>query len=116
MSEIVKEKPIMEEAHKRYNNFIRSRLMMSEYEKKEIYQYDKQITLEEKRQEGKAEGIKEGIKKGKLEGIKNEKYSIAKTLKQMNMDDASISKATGLTIEEIQNISAHGKKLNCWIF
>ena len=113
MSEIVKEKPIMEEAHKRYNNFIRSRLMMSEYEKKEIYQYDKQITLEEKRREGikegKAEGIKEGIKKGKLEGIKNEKYSIAKTLKQMNMDDASISKATGLTIEEIQNISAHGK-------
>ena len=105
MSEIVKEKPIMEEAHKRYNNFIRSRLMMSEYEKKEIYQYDKQITLEEKRREG----IKEGIKKGKLEGIKNEKYSIAKTLKQMNMDDASISKATGLTIEEIQNISALGK-------
>ena len=105
MSEIVKEKPIMEEAHKRYNNFIRSRLMMSEYEKKEIYQYYKQITLEEKRREG----IKEGIKKGKLEGIKNEKYSIAKTLKQMNMDDASISKATGLTIEEIQNISAHGK-------
>ena len=109
MSEIVKEKPIMEEAHKRYNNFIRSRLMMSEYEKKELYQYDKQITLEEKRQEGKAEGIKEGMKKGKLEGIKNEKYSIAKTLKQMNMDDASISKATGLTIEEIQNISAYGK-------
>ena len=105
MSEIVKEKPIMEEAHKRYNNFIRSRLMMSEYEKKELYQYDKQITLEEKRREG----IKEGIKKGKLEGIKNEKYSIAKTLKQMNMDDASISKATGLTIEEIQNISAYGK-------
>ena len=105
MSEIVKEKPIMEEAHKRYNNFIRSRLMMSEYEKKELYQYDKQISLEDKRREG----IKEGIKKGKLEGIKNEKYSIAKTLKQMNMDDASISKATGLTIEEIQNISAHGK-------
>ena len=109
MSEIVKEKPIMEEAHKRYNNFIRSRLMMSEYEKKEIYQYDKQITLEEKRREGIKEGIKEGMKKGKLEGIKNEKYSIAKTLKQMNMDDASISKATGLTIEEIQNISAYEK-------
>ena len=52
MFEIVKEKPIMEEAHKRYNNFIRSRLMrrlsaygVSEYEKKEIYQYDKQIML-----------------------------------------------------------------------
>ena len=104
MSEIVKEKPIMEEAHKRYNNFIRSRLMMTEYEKKELYQYDKQITLKEERQEG----IKEGIKKGKLEGIKtgeeNKAISIAKTLKQMNMDNASISKATGLPIEEIEKL------------
>ena len=104
MSEIVKEKPIMEEAHKRYNNFIRSRLMMSEYEKKEIYQYDKQITLKKERQEG----IKEGIKKGKLEGIKtgeeNKAISIAKILKQMNMDNASISKATGLPIEEIEKL------------
>ena len=100
MSEIVKEKPIMEEAHKRYNNFIRSRLMMTEYEKKELYQYDKQISLEDKRREG----IKEGMKKGIEKGIKDEKYSIAKTLKQMNMDDASISKATGLSIEEIEKI------------
>ena len=92
MSEIVKEKPIMEEAHKRYNNFIRSRLMMSEYKKKEIYQYDKQITLKEERQEGRKEGIKD------------EKYSIAKSLKQMNMDNASISKATGLPIEEIEKL------------
>ena len=88
MSEIVKEKPIMEEAHKRYNNFIRSRLMMSEYDKKELYQYDKQITLKEERQEGR----------------KDEKYSIAKTLKQMNMDNAYISKATGLKIEEIEKL------------
>ena len=91
MLEIVKEKPI-EEAHKRYNNFIRSRLMMSEYEKKEIYQYDKQITLKEERQEGIKEGIKE------------RNYAIAKTLKQMNMDNASISKATGLPIEEIEKL------------
>ena len=96
MSEIVKEKPIMEEAHKRYNNFIRSRLMMAEYEKKELYQYDKQISLEDKRREG----IREGIKKG----IKDEKYSIAKTLKQMNMDNASISKATGLSLDEIEKL------------
>ena len=100
MSEIVKEKPIMEEAHKRYNNFIRSRLMMTEYEKKELYQYDKQVSLEDKRREG----IKEGMKKGIEKGIKDEKYSIAKTLKQMNMDDASISKATGLSIEKISKL------------
>ena len=92
MSEIVKEKPIMEEAHKRYNNFIRSRLMMSEYEKKEIYQYDKKIMLADER------------RIGRKEGIKDEKYSIAKTLKQMNMDNLSISKATGLSIKEIEKL------------
>ena len=108
MSEIVKEKPIMEEAHKRYNNFIRSRLMMSEYEKKEIYQYDKQITLEDKRREG----IKEGIKKGKLEGIKEgiekgklaEQISMAKTMKSKNMDINLISEITGLPIDEIEKL------------
>ena len=100
MSEIVKEKPIMEEAHKRYNNFIRSRLMMSEYEKKEIYQYDKHISLEDKRREG----IKEGRREGRLEGIKNEKYSIAKNLKKSGLDIKFISENTGLSIEEVEKL------------
>ena len=100
MSEIVKEKPIMEEAHKRYNNFIRSRLMMSEYEKKEIYQYDKQIMLKDERREG----IKEGMKKGKLEGIKEGQIAMAKSMKAKNMDINLISEITGLTIEEVNKL------------
>ena len=88
MSEIVKEKPIMEEAHKRYNNFIRSRLMMSEYEKKEIYQDDKQIMLKDERREG----------------IKERNYSIAKNLKKAGSDIEFISEITGLTIEEINKL------------
>ena len=48
---------------------------------------------------------------GKLEGIKERNYSIAKTLKQMNMDDATISKATGLSIEEIRKLRPDGEKL-----
>ena len=92
MSEIVKEKPIMEEAHKRYNNFIRSRLMMSEYEKKEIYQYDKQIMLKDER------------RKGIKQGIKDEKYSIAKSLKNSGLDNKFISEHTGLSIEEIEKL------------
>ena len=119
MSEIVKEKPIMEEAHKRYNNFIRSRLMMSEYEKKEIYQYDKQITLEEKRQEGIKEGMKKGIEKGKLEGIIEgvergklaEQISMAKIMKKDGADINLISKYTGLSIEEIRKLRPDGEKL-----
>ena len=104
MSEIVKEKPIMEEAHKRYNNFIRSRLMMSEYEKKEIYQYDKQIMLKDERREG----IKEGMKKGKLEGLKEgriaEQISMATAMKKDGADINLISKYTGLTIDEIKKL------------
>ena len=108
MSEIVKEKPIMEEAHKRYNNFIRSRLMMSEYEKKEIYQYDKQIMLKDERREGIKEGMKkgklEGIKEGKLEGIKEGQISMAKSMKTKNLDINLISEITGLTIEEVNKL------------
>ena len=100
MSEIVKEKPIMEEAHKRYNNFIRSRLMMSEYEKKEIYQYDKQIMLKDERRKG----IKEDMKKGKLEGIKEGQIAMAKSMKAKNMDINLISEITGLTIEEVNKL------------
>ena len=96
MSEIVKEKPIMEEAHKRYNNFIRSRLMMREYEKKEIYQYGNQIMLKEERRIGRREG--------KLKGIKDEKYSIAKSLKNSGLDNQFISEHTGLSIEEIHKL------------
>ena len=92
MSEIVKEKPIMEEAHKRYNNFIRSRLMMSEYEKKEIYQYDKQITLKDER------------RKGIKEGRKERNYAIAKSLKNSGLDNKFISEHTGLSIEEIEKL------------
>ena len=92
MSEIVKEKPIMEEAHKRYNNFIRSRLMMSEYEKKELYQYDKQITLKEERLEG--------IKEGRLA----EQISMATAMKKENIDIETIKRITGLTIKEIEKL------------
>ncbi len=75
MSEIVKEKPIMEEVQRKYNNFVKSKLMMMEYEKKEAYLYGNQIMLDE---EGRL-GIEEGIKIGREEGEKNKAISIAKS-------------------------------------
>ena len=119
MSEIVKEKPIMEEAHKRYNNFIRSRLMMSEYDKKELYQYDKKIMLADERRIGMRQGIKkgklEGIREGKLEGIKtgeeNKAISIAKSMKKDGADINLIAKYTGLSIEEIRKLRPDGEKI-----
>ena len=49
MSDLVKEKPVMEEVQIRYNNFIKDRLMMNEYDKREAYLYGNQIMLEEER-------------------------------------------------------------------
>ena len=116
MSEIVKEKPIMEEVQKKYNNFVKSRLMMMEYEKKEAYLYGNQIMLDEERRlgieegikKGKEEGIKEGIKEGIEQGIEqgeiNKAKSIALKLKNMNMDNKEITKITGLSLEDIEKI------------
>ena len=112
MSELVKEKPIMEEVQKKYNNFVKSRLMMMEYEKKEAYLYGNQIMLDEERKLGREEGIKEGIEqgieKGKeegiKEGIKETQISMAKNMKNDKVDLNTISKYTGLSIEEIEKL------------
>ena len=103
--ELMEANPIMTKVIEEYKRFTSDDKLMRAYDARDAFLLGQKMMLNREREEG----IKEGMKKGKLEGIKNEKYSIAKTLKQMNMDDASISKATGLTIEEIQNISAHGK-------
>ncbi|TVL71602.1 Rpn family recombination-promoting nuclease/putative transposase [Brachyspira hyodysenteriae] len=100
MSELVKEKPIMEEVQRRYNNFIKDRLMMNEYDKRQAYLYGNQIMLEEERRLGRVEGKEEGIK----EGIEQEKYSIARNMKNKNMDLNLISELTGLSIEKIEKL------------
>ena len=50
--------------------------------------------------ESRKEGIEEGLKKGK----KAEKKSIAQNILEMKIDKKTISKVTGLTIDEIDNI------------
>ena len=112
MSEIVKEKPIMEEVQRKYNNFVKSKLMMMEYEKKEAYLYGNQIMMEEERRlgkeegikQGKEEGIKEGIKEGMEKGTKEALILTARNMKNKNMDIKLISEITGLNIEEIEKI------------
>ena len=96
MSELVKEKPIMEEVQRKYNNFIKDRLMMNEYDKRQAYLYGNQIMLEEERRLG----IEEGIEKGK----KEQQISIARNLKKSGIDIKVISENTGLSIEEIKNL------------
>ncbi|MEI0606777.1 Rpn family recombination-promoting nuclease/putative transposase [Brachyspira pulli] len=116
MSELVKEKPIMEEVQKKYNNFIKNSLMMNEYDKREAYLYGNQIMLEEERrlgieegfkqgiEQGIEKGIEQGIEKGIEQGIKENQILIVKNMKNRNIDIALISDITGLSIEEIEKL------------
>ena len=100
MSNLIKENNIFEEVEKRCQSFIDSDPLINAYRKKEWNEYFYKDMMNVEREEG----IKEGIKKGKLEGIKNEKYSIAKSLKKSGLDNKFISEHTGLTIDEIKNL------------
>ena len=108
MSELVKEKPIMEEVQRKYNNFIKNSLMMNEYDKREAYLYGNQIMLEEERrlgiEEGFKKGIEQGIEKGIEQGIKENQILTVKNMKNRNIDIALISDITGLSIEEIEKL------------
>ncbi len=59
-----------------------------------------QSLREEGHKRGKDEGFAEGHKRGKDEGL----MEVARNLKKMGMDLQIISKATGLTVEEIDSL------------
>ena len=66
--------------------------MMNEYDKREAYLYGNQIMLEEERRLGREEGIKEN------------QISMARNMKNKNIDINLISELTGLNIEEIEKL------------
>ena len=96
MSQLLKEDTIFEKAMKKYNYFTDNEDLLNEYDKREAYLVYQHSLMRDFKEEGKLEGIKTGEE--------NKAISIAKTLKQMNMDNASISKATGLSISEIEKL------------
>ena len=57
------------------------------------------------REEGREEGLKEGLKEGKIEGLKEGKIEIAKNMLKEGLDIILISKLSGLTIKEIEDIN-----------
>ena len=56
------------------------------------------------REEGHEEGLKEGREEGHEEGRMEEKRSIARNLKSMGLSFQQISQASGLTLEEIEQL------------
>ena len=102
--ELEEANPIMTKAIEEYKRFTSDDKLMRAYAARDAFLVGQKMMLSRERKEGIKEGIEKGIKEGKLEGIKERNYSIAKSLKQMNMDNASISKATGLSIKEVEKL------------
>ena len=92
MSNLIKENNIFEEVEKRCQSFIENDPLINAYRKKEWEDYFHKDELLTEREEG----IKEGIKENSC--------AIAKSLKSSGLDNKFISKHTGLTSEEIENL------------
>lgn len=100
MSNLIKENTIFEEVENKCNTFVNDRPVMDKYKKREIdaYFFDRSMELDLKK--AKEEGIEQGIEQGE----KNKAISMAKNMKNRNMDINLISELTGLSIEEIKNL------------
>ena len=100
MSNLIKENTIFEEVEKKCRTFINDSPVMDKYKKREVdtYFFDKSRELDLKK--AKEEGIIEGIEQGE----KNKAISMAKNMKDRDMDLNLISELTGLSIQEIERL------------
>ena len=99
-NELKEANPIMTKAIEEYKRFTSDDKLMRAYAARDAFLVGQKMMLSREREEG----IKEGIEKGKLEGIKENSYTIAKTMKKDGADINLISKYTGLSIEEIEKL------------
>ena len=96
MSQLLKEDTIFEKAINKYNYFTDNEDLLNEYDRREAYLVYQASLMRGSREEGREEG--------RLEGIKDEKYSIAKSLKASGLDNQFISEHTGLSIKEVEKL------------
>jgi predicted transposase/invertase (TIGR01784 family) len=105
---LIKDDPLIGEAHKQYKHFTSDEKMRDLYEARLKYERDKKSLIAsaenkgklEGKIEGKIEGIKEGINKGKIEGKIEDVLSMYKDGLPLN----KVAQYTSLPIEEIQKI------------
>ena len=89
----------MTKAIEEYKRFTSDDKLMRAYAARDAFLVGQKMMLSREREEGK------------LEGIKENSYTIAKNLKKAGLDIKFISKNTGLTIEEINNLKIDGENL-----
>ena len=84
--------------------------VLSEKEKKayneslKIYR-DNYAIAETERTEGREEGRKEGREEGRKEGLKEAFSQVVRNMLEMGMGVEAIARATGLSIQELENLN-----------
>ena len=86
--ELMEANPIMTKVIEEYKRFTSDDKLMRAYDARDAFLLGQKMMLNREREEGE----------------KNKAILIAKNLKQMNMDNASISKATGLSLDEVEKL------------
>ena len=99
MDILVKKNPIMKEVYDEYNKFADTKDLFENYAEYEKNYFDI-LALSEERIRGREEGREEG----REQGIKETQISMARNMKNKNMDIKLISELTGLSIEEIEKL------------
>ena len=95
-NELKEANPIMTKAIEEYKRFTSDDKLMRAYAARDAFLVGQKMMLSRER--------KEGIREGKLEGIKENSYTIAKSLKNSGLDNQFISEHTGLSIEEVEKL------------
>ena len=99
---------IMSKVIDKYKRFVADEKEMSAYNERDTFLYGQAVMLQYEREEGFKQGMEKGIEKGRQEGIekgkKDEQIAIAREMKKENMSLELISRFTGLSVEEIENL------------
>lgn len=106
----------MKQVEERYISLLFEEAEIAKFSPKEVREYeaskmayrDIKNSIDTAKQEGKEEGIaigkEEGIAIGKEEGKNERNLEIAKDMLAMNIDEATIIKLMGLTLEQLQQL------------
>ena len=96
LKEISKGDKNMSDVYKKLDELSEDKYLSLLYDREEKREYEYKCMMEDAKEEAKEEGMSQGENKKSIE--------IAKNLLSMNMPIEDISKATGLSIEDLQNI------------